>query len=170
MEESTWEQRFHVLTHILTHPTTSPSLHSQILVSTQIPCYLTWDFPPFLCIRESKVPLLLQWGFSLFFKRVSRLGFPETSWCCKCPFQQPPPLILAVGVDPAPPQWGDEQRIEYFRKRMRRKRLCSTVPPVIPFIVPNMLLLLLLMWNPLSLRVQRSWRQQQCYRGIAGVL
>ncbi|XXG45934.1 hypothetical protein AAC387_Pa02g0891 [Persea americana] len=155
MEESTWEQRFHVLTHILTHQTTSPSLHSQLFVSTYIPCYLTWDFPPFLCNRKSRIPLLFQWGLSLFFKRVSRFGFPETSWRCKCPFQQPPPLMLAVGVEPAPSQFGDEQRMEYLRKRLTRKRLRSSILPVIPFIVPNMLLLLLLMWNPLSLRVRR---------------
>ncbi|XP_058074029.1 uncharacterized protein LOC131222836 [Magnolia sinica] len=162
MEETRWEQRIHALTHIMVHPTTTPSLHSQLLVSTQIPCYLSWDFPPFLCNKDTAarsgtpfIPLLLQWGISLFFKRVSRFCLPETSWRCKCPFQQPPPLILAAGVEPAPPQWSKEQRREYYRKRLRRKRLVSDVPPLIPFIVPNMLLFLLLLWNPLSLRARQ---------------
>ncbi|KAL6005993.1 hypothetical protein ACLOJK_040038 [Asimina triloba] len=162
MEETSWEQRIHAVTCILTHPTTTPSLHSQLLISTQIPCYLTWDYPPFLCSRNraTPIPLLLRWGISLFFKRLSRFCLPETSWRSKCPFQQPPPLILAAGIDPAPPQWSDELRREYVRKRLRRKRLVSDVPPFIPFVVPNLLLFLLLLWNPMSLQVprRRPWK------------
>ncbi|OVA11513.1 hypothetical protein BVC80_9009g47 [Macleaya cordata] len=154
MEETRWEQRFHALTHLLTHPTIAPSLHSQLFISTQIPCYLNWDYPPVLCNRgdhDHNFPSLhLKWGFSLFLKRVSRLGCPETSWRSKCPFQQPPPLILAKGLE-APSQWGEEQRREFFRKRLKRKRLGNNIHPLIPFLVPNFLLLSLLRLKPFSL-------------------
>jgi hypothetical protein len=77
---------------------------------------------------------LLRWGFSLFLQRVCRFGLPETSWRSKCPFQQPPPLILAKGVKEA--QWGEERRKEYVRKKLRRKRLGSIVHPLIPILIP----------------------------------
>ncbi|KAJ6925910.1 hypothetical protein NC651_010373 [Populus alba x Populus x berolinensis] len=123
MEDTTWEQRLQALTHLLTSPATTPPLYSQFFISTQIPCYLKWDYPPILCNKDTKTfpSLLLRWGFSLFLKRASRLGCPETSWRSKCPYQQPPPLILAKGLEEA--QWGDEQRREYVRKRLRRKKL-----------------------------------------------
>ncbi|KAK2642374.1 hypothetical protein Ddye_024137 [Dipteronia dyeriana] len=149
MEETTWEQRIQALTHILTSPTTTPSLHSQLFISTRIPCYLNWDYPPLLCTKPSAdgFPCLyLRWGFSLFLKRVSRLGLPHTSWRSKCPYQQPPPVILAVGVEEA--EWGDEQRREYVRKRMRRRRLGINVNPLIATVLPNLMLLSLLLWNP----------------------
>ncbi|KAF9611604.1 hypothetical protein IFM89_033608 [Coptis chinensis] len=151
MEETTWERRLVAVTHILTHQTTTPSLHSQFFISNQIPCYLNWDYPPILCNKntQNKFPsLYLKWGFSLFLKRVSRLGCPETSWRSKCPFQQPPPLILAKGVEEVPAQWGEEERRGYYRKRLRRKRLGSDVNPLIPFLVPNLFLLSLLVWDP----------------------
>ncbi|KAG6594585.1 hypothetical protein SDJN02_10557, partial [Cucurbita argyrosperma subsp. argyrosperma] len=151
MEESPWPQKLQVLTHILLCPTTAPPLASQYFVATKIPCYLNWDYPPLLCPKPSIFPFLslhLQWGFSLFLKRLSRFALPKTSWRSKCPFQHPPPLILAKGVDPA--QWGDEQRRTYVRMRLRRKRLGSDVHPLIPIIIPNMLLFSLLLWNPLS--------------------
>ncbi|XP_068648837.1 uncharacterized protein [Aristolochia californica] len=157
MEETRWSQRLQALTHLLIHPTVNPSLHSQLFISSQVPCYLNWDFPPFLCNKSHEgypLPLLLKWGFSLFLKRVSSLGLPATSWRCKCPFQQPPPLILAAGVEPVPENFGEEQKRAYRRKRLRRKRLGSDVHPLIPFVVPNLLLFLLLKWNPLSLRVK----------------
>ncbi|KAL5772352.1 hypothetical protein ACOSQ2_012276 [Xanthoceras sorbifolium] len=149
MEETTWEQRIQALTHILTSPTTTPSLHSQFFISTQIPCYLNWDYPPVLCTKPAAAgfpSLYLRWGFSLFLKRVSRFGLPHTSWRSKCPYQQPPPLILAEGVEEA--DWGDEQRREYVRRRLRRKRLGSDVNPLIPTVLPNLLLFSLLLWNP----------------------
>ena len=148
MEDTTWEQRLQALTHLLTSPTTTPPLYSQFFISTQIPCYLKWDYPPILCTKDTKTfpSLLLRWGFSLFLKRASRLGCPETSWRSKCPYQQPPPLILAKGLEEA--QWGDEQRREYVRKRLRRKKLVSNVNPFIPILVPNLLLFSLMLWNP----------------------
>jgi hypothetical protein len=148
MEDTTWEQRLQALTHLLTSPTTTPPLYSQFFISTQIPCYLKWDYPPILCAKDTKTfpSLLLRWGFSLFLKRASRLGCPETSWRSKCPYQQPPPLILAKGLEEA--QWGDEQRREYARKRLRRKKLVSNVNPFIPILVPNLLLFSLMLWNP----------------------
>lgn len=149
MEDTTWEQRLEAVTHVLTSPTTSPSLHSQFFISTQIPCYLNWDYPPVLCNKPSAKTfpsLHFRWGISLFLKRVSRFGLPETSWRSKCPFQQPPPLILAKGVEEA--RWGEEQRREYVRKRLARKRLCNDVNPLIPVLLPNMLLFSLLLWNP----------------------
>ncbi|XP_038690126.1 uncharacterized protein LOC119988934 [Tripterygium wilfordii] len=149
MEDTTWEQRIHALTHILTSPTTNPPLHSQFFISTQIPCYLNWDYPPILCNKPTTTgfpSLHLRWGFSLFLKKISRSGPPKTSWRCKCPYQQPPPLILAKGVEEA--QWGDEQRRVYVRRRLRRKRLGSDVNPLIPILVPNLFLFSLLLWNP----------------------
>ncbi|KAA3490464.1 hypothetical protein ERO13_A05G159200v2 [Gossypium hirsutum] len=152
MEESTWEQKLQALTHILTSPTTSPPLHSQLFISTQIPCFLNWDFPPILCNKPNShtfPSLHLKWGISLFLKRVSRLGVPETSWRSKCPYYQPPPLILAKGVDEA--QWVDAQKREYVRKRLRRKRLESHVHPLIPILIPDLLLFSLLWFNPFPL-------------------
>ncbi|KAJ4703532.1 Transmembrane protein [Melia azedarach] len=148
MEETTWEQRLLALTHILTSPTTSPSLHSQFFVSAQIPCYMNWDYPPIFCSKSAnRFPSLhLKWGFSLFIKRVSRFGLPQTSWRSKCPYQQPPPLILAKGLEEA--QWGDEQKRQYVRRRLRRKRLGCDVNPLIPTLLPNILLFSLLLWNP----------------------
>ncbi|XP_062017276.1 uncharacterized protein LOC133733642 [Rosa rugosa] len=144
-EDTTWEQRLNALTHILINPTTTPPLHSQFFISTQIPCYLNWDYPPVLCTKSPSYTHL-KWGISLFLKRVFKLGPPETSWRSKCPYQIPPPLILAKGVEEA--QWDPEQKRLYFRKRLRRKRFAPDVNPWIPFLIPNMLLLSLLLWNP----------------------
>ncbi|GKV47740.1 hypothetical protein SLEP1_g54609 [Rubroshorea leprosula] len=149
MEDASWEQKLHTLTHILTSPTTAPTLHSQFFVSTQIPCYLNWDYPPVLCTKPNSdtfPSLHLRWGFSLFLKRVSRLGLPETSWRCKCPYQQPPPLILAKGVDES--RWDEVQRKEYARRRLRRKRLIRNVHPTIPVLVPNLIAIFLLFYFP----------------------
>ncbi|CAN4084105.1 unnamed protein product [Withania somnifera] len=149
MEETTWDQRIQALTHILLNPTTKPSFESQIFISCQVPCYLNWDYPPILCTKYSTSTfpsVYLKWAFSVYLKRVSRLGAPLTSWRSKCPYQQPPPLILAKGVEEA--QWGDEERIQYVRKRFKRRYLGSDVHPLIAFIVPNVLLFSLLFWNP----------------------
>ncbi|KAL0542796.1 hypothetical protein IC582_017873 [Cucumis melo] len=151
MEETPWSQKLQALTHILLCPDTAPPLASQFFIATKIPCYLNWDYPPLLCPKSSIFPFLslhLQWGFSLFLKKLSRFGLPKTSWRSKCPYQLPPPLILAKGVHPA--QWDDEQRINYARMRLRRKRLGSDVHPLIPIMIPNMLLFTLLLWNPFS--------------------
>ncbi|XP_010052275.2 uncharacterized protein LOC104440991 [Eucalyptus grandis] len=147
MEETTWEQKLHTLTHLLTTRTTAPSLHSQFLVSSLVPCYLRWDYPPLLCSRApSPDLLLLRWSLSLFLRRLPRLGLPETSWRCKCPYQQPPPPVLAAGVGEA--RWGDAERREYFRRRLRRGRLGREVNPLVPILVPNLLLFSLLLWDP----------------------
>ncbi|XP_009757118.1 uncharacterized protein LOC107783251 [Nicotiana tabacum] len=149
MEDTRWDQRIQALTHIITNPTTKPSLDSQIFISSQVPCYLNWDYPPILCTKYSTntfPSVNLRWALSVFLKRVSRLGAPETSWRSKCPYQQPPPLILAKGLEEA--HWGDEQRRLYVRKRFKRRHLGSDVHPLIPFIVPNLLLFSLLLWNP----------------------
>ncbi|KAK6917612.1 hypothetical protein RJ641_018363 [Dillenia turbinata] len=155
MEETTWEQRITAITHIITNPTTTPSLYSQLFISTNIPCYLNWDYPPILCNKSQATfpPLLLRWGFSLFLKRVSRLGAPETSWRSKCPYQVPPPLILAKGEEEA--KWDEEGKREYVRQRLRRKRLGNNVHPFIPIMVPNLLLFSLLLslfksWNAID--------------------
>lgn len=143
MENTKWEQILQALTHILTTPTTQPSIHSQFFISTQIPCYLNWDYPPVFCPKSVE----LRWAVSLFFKRVSRFGLPQTSWRSKCPYFQPPPLVLAKGVEEA--KWGDEQKMrDYVRGRFRRKRLVSDVNPLIPILLPNLLLFSLLLWNP----------------------
>ncbi|XP_054781220.1 uncharacterized protein LOC129288596 [Prosopis cineraria] len=143
MENTTWTQRLHALTHILTSPTATPTLHSQFFLSGQIPCYLNWDYPPILCPKPS---ILTRWSLSLFLRRIFRLGPPKTSWRCKCPFQQPPPLVLAKGLEEA--QWGEQERREYVRKRLARKRLVRNVNPVIPVLLPNLFLLSLLLWDP----------------------
>lgn len=138
----TWEQRHHALTHILTHPpTTTPSLHSQFFISTQIPStYLHFhsnsDYPPLFNHQ-------FRWAFRLFLRRVSRL---EASWRAKCPYQQPPPLVLAKGVQP--PKWGDEDKREYVKKRLRRKRLGNHLNPWIPILLPNLILFSFLLWDP----------------------
>ncbi|XP_010928503.1 uncharacterized protein [Elaeis guineensis] len=157
VEESSapsWEQRIQALTHILTNPTTAPSLHSQLFVATHIPCFLRWDYPPFLCpAASSPFPSpLLRWSFSLFLSRAARLGLPRSSWRSKCPFQQPPPLVLSSAVEAAPPRWGPEERRAYFRRRLRRGRLGVRVPPILVFAVPNLALLSLLFWDPTWLR------------------
>lgn len=147
MDDTTWEERLYAVTHILTSPTISPPLHSQFFISTQIPCYLNWDYPPVLCTKSTNFPSFhLRFGISIFLKRFSRLGLPEISWRSQCPFQQPPPLILAKGVDEA--QWGEEERRKYLRKRLRKKRLVSDIHPLTPILIPNILLLSLLLWNP----------------------
>ncbi|CAI9279630.1 unnamed protein product [Lactuca saligna] len=114
MEETTWEQRHHALTHILTHHTTTPSLHAQFFIATQIPCYLDWEYPPILCPKHHE----FRWALSLFMKRVS---VKKASWRSKCPYQLPQPLVLAKGVEE--PKWGEEDKIQYVKKRLRRKRL-----------------------------------------------
>lgn len=154
MEKTSWVQRLNALTHILTNPTTTPPLHSQLFIATQIPCYLNWDYPPLLCPQSSTAaaalspPPLMRWAFSQFLKRARRFGLPETSWRSKCPYQLPPPLVLAKGMEEA--RWGEEERINYVRTRLRRKRLGSNVNPLIPIIVPNLLLFSLLFWDPIT--------------------
>ncbi|KAG8385516.1 hypothetical protein BUALT_Bualt03G0053400 [Buddleja alternifolia] len=148
MENTSWDQKLQALTHILTSPTSSPPLHSQLFIATQIPCYLNWDYPPLLCHHSSAAPPpLLKWAFSRFLKRASRFGLPETSWRSKCPYQLPPPLVLAKGVEEA--QWGEEDKRKYVWSRLTRKRLGSNVHPLIPIIVPNLLMLSLLFWDPI---------------------
>ncbi|KAK9051688.1 hypothetical protein SSX86_028316 [Deinandra increscens subsp. villosa] len=143
MEETTWEQKHHALTHILTHPTTTPSLHSQLFISTQIPCYLNWDYPPILCPKYNQ----FQWAVGLFLKRVSKFGVTnQGSWRSKCPYQQPPPLVLAKGVEQ--PKWDDEDKIEYVKRRFRRKKLGNDINPWIPILLPNLILLSFLFWDP----------------------
>lgn len=88
----------------------------------------------------------MRWGLSLFLKRVSTLGLPQTSWRSKCPYQQPPPLVLAKGVEEA--KWEDEEIREYVKKRLKRKRLGSDMNPLIPTLLPNLVLFSLLLWNP----------------------
>ncbi|WCJ27089.1 hypothetical protein M5689_008863 [Euphorbia peplus] len=146
MEKTTWEERQIALTHILTSPTTTPPLYSQFFISTQIPSYFKWDYYPPILTFQNSGNSHLNWGISLFLKRVSRMGFPQTSWRSKCPYQQPPPLILAKGVEEA--EWADEKKREYVRKRMRRGRYGKNVNPLIPILIPNLLLLSLLLWNP----------------------
>lgn len=150
MDKTSWEQKLHALTHILTSPTNSPPLHSQLFVATQIPCYLNWDYPPLLCRRPASPPPLIAWAFSHFIKRARRFGLPETSWRSKCPYQLPPPLILAKGVAEA--EWGPEERTRYVRSRFKRKRLGINVHPSIPILLPNLFLLSLLFWDPISLQ------------------
>ncbi|CAI8583959.1 unnamed protein product [Vicia faba] len=145
MDETTWSQKLHALTHILTNPTTTPSLHSQFFIATQIPCYLNWDYPPFLCSNPS---LLHKWKLLYFLKRVTPMGAPKTSWRSKCPFQQPPPLILAKGVEEA--QWGNEERKGYVRKRFSRKHFGRDLNPLFAILFPNVLLLSLMIWSPFS--------------------
>ncbi|CAL9235447.1 unnamed protein product [Arabidopsis halleri] len=142
MEETTWEQRLQAVTHILTNPTTKPSLHSQFLIGTLIPNYISWDYPPIYSPTH-----LRQWWVSQFFKRVSRFGLPDTSWRSNCPYYQPPAAVMAAGVEEG--KWGREERREYARKRLRRKKLVNEVNPYIPLLVPNLLLFTLLLWDPL---------------------
>ncbi|KAL0363411.1 UNVERIFIED_CONTAM: hypothetical protein Scaly_1296300 [Sesamum calycinum] len=142
-----WEQILNAVTHILTNPTTSPPLHSQLFIATQIPCYINWDYPPLLCRQSSSTAV--RWAFSRFLRRASRFGLPETSWRSKCPYQLPPPLVLAQGVEEA--QWAEEEKRKYVRRRLRRKRLGSDVHPLIPIILPNLLLFPLLFWDPIQL-------------------
>ncbi|ESW20118.1 hypothetical protein PHAVU_006G182500 [Phaseolus vulgaris] len=142
MEEASWEQRLQALTHILTSPTTTPSLHSQFFIATQIPCYLNWDYPPFLCSNPN---ILRKWLCSFFLKRVLGTAPPQTSWRSKCPFHQPQPLILAEGLQD--PNWAPQERRAYVRKRMARK-LRKNVNPALYILIPNLLLLSLMIWNP----------------------
>lgn len=74
------------------------------------------------------------------------MGAPKTSWRSKCPFHQPPPLILAKGVEEA--KWGNEERKGYVRKRLSRKPLGRELNPLLAVLLPNVLLLSLLIWNP----------------------
>ncbi|XP_031482118.1 uncharacterized protein LOC116252155 [Nymphaea colorata] len=151
MEETTLEERSRVLAHILTVPTTQPSLYDQFFISRQMPCYLKWDYPPVFCKRNNNgwLPLHFQYGLLLFFRRCVKLGLPETSWRCKCPFQQPPPLTIAKGVEPASLQLNTEKKRELARKILNRKRWISRVHPLIPFLVPNVALFMLFFHNPL---------------------
>ncbi|CAI9087398.1 OLC1v1021455C1 [Oldenlandia corymbosa var. corymbosa] len=149
MEETTWEQRINALTHIITSPTTSPSLHSQYFIATQIPCYLHWDYPPILCNQSSSQnfpSIQLKWALLTYLKRVSGCDFPRDSWRSKCAYQIPPPIKLADGVEEA--RWGEAERREYVRRRLRRRRLGSDVNPWIPILIPNLFLFWLFFWNP----------------------
>ncbi|KAL9243631.1 hypothetical protein vseg_017492 [Gypsophila vaccaria] len=148
MEDTRWEERLNTVTHILTTPTTTPTLHSQYLISTQLPCYLNWDYPPLLCPHPNT---LLKWTISSFFlKRLPFFGrahaHPLTSWRSKCPYSLPTPLLLAHGVHP--PMWDDESKRLFLRSRLRRRRLQSRVNPWVPFLGPNLFLFSLLLWNP----------------------
>jgi len=45
-------------------------------------------------------------------------------------------------------RWGDQESREYARKRLARERIVRNVNPLIPVLIPNLLLLSLLLWNP----------------------
>ncbi|KAL4643994.1 hypothetical protein ACB092_02G131500 [Castanea dentata] len=65
----------------------TPPLHSRFFVSTQVPCYLNWDYISTNPLQQ--VPSLhLRWGgISLFLKRVFiKFRLPETSSRFNCPF------------------------------------------------------------------------------------
>ncbi|XWS19636.1 hypothetical protein CRYUN_Cryun31cG0032700 [Craigia yunnanensis] len=66
--------------HIITSPIKSLPLHSQFFVSTQIPCYLNWDFPPILCNKPNidSFPSPEVWILS-FPQKGHKIGSPETS-------------------------------------------------------------------------------------------
>ncbi|XP_015067156.1 uncharacterized protein LOC107011973 [Solanum pennellii] len=146
MEDTTWNQRIQALTHIILNPTTKPSFESQIFISNQIPCYLNWDYPPILCTKITFPSVYLKWAFSYYLKWISRLGAPETSWRSKCPYQQPPPLILAKGVEEA--QWGDEERRQFVRKRFKKRIFSREGNIFVLAILPNILALLFIFRNP----------------------
>ncbi|KAI4374130.1 hypothetical protein MLD38_012163 [Melastoma candidum] len=135
----------HALTHLLTTPSTAtPDLHSQLLISTLLhPSALPSHYPPVLSSPPSRH---LGHGLGLFLRRISPFRAPTTSWRSKCPYQQPPPAVLARGLEEA--RWGDEGRRAYFRARLRRKRLGSDLHPLVPFLIPNLLLFTLLLWDP----------------------
>ncbi|CAH9121997.1 unnamed protein product [Cuscuta epithymum] len=140
MEDIEWEQRHHVLTHIISSPEpTPPPLYSQFFISTQVPCYLNWHYPPLLC----PTPLLRKWALSRF---LNRLTAPETSWRSQCPYSQPPPVVLAKGLEAA--NWGDEEKREYAMKRVKRRPLARRLHPFFAVMVPNILALSLFLWNP----------------------
>ncbi|CAN6276009.1 unnamed protein product [Urochloa humidicola] len=104
----TWSQRAEALTHILTHPSHSPSLHSQLLVASRVPCPPPGPtpYPPFLCPGGAGASLL-RWALaSVFLPRAARLGLPPSSWRSRCPFQLPPPLVPSSAIEPAPERWG----------------------------------------------------------------
>ncbi|XP_073026469.1 uncharacterized protein [Primulina eburnea] len=145
MEKTSWEQRMNVLTHVLTTRSTSPPLHSQLFIATQIPCY-----PPLFSHQSSSAafpPPLLEWIVSRFLERISTFGLHQASWRSRSPFQLPRPLVLAEGVEVA--QWSEEEKREYAWKRFHRRRLGNNVNPWIPIVIPNMLLLSLLFWDPI---------------------
>ncbi|KAH7568871.1 hypothetical protein JRO89_XS06G0065000 [Xanthoceras sorbifolium] len=145
LEEEDAEDRLEVMADIIDSNSLSPCSALDSFLLNRLPCKV----PTCSVVRVLAAgfpSLYLRWGFSLFLKRVSRFGLPHTSWRSKCPYQQPPPLILAEGVEEA--DWGDEQRREYVRRRLRRKRLGSDVNPLIPTVLPNLLLFSLLLWNP----------------------
>ncbi|KZV51119.1 hypothetical protein F511_01911 [Dorcoceras hygrometricum] len=135
MENNSWEQKMIALTHILTTPTTSPHLHYQLFIATQLPCYLH-------CHPSSApafTPPLLKWAISRSIERISRSGLHQASWRSICP----------PGVEE--PRWSDEEKRRYVWKRFTRKRLGCDVNPWIPIVIPNMLLLSLLLWDPIPL-------------------
>ncbi|GAB2231377.1 hypothetical protein Droror1_Dr00010383 [Drosera rotundifolia] len=144
MEGTKWEERLNALVHILASPSTTPSLHSQLFIATQLPSYHRWHhYPPLLA---ASCAIRLRWEFSYFLRRTSRLGLPVTSWRCKCPYHIPPPLILAEGVEEA--RWDEEGMRAYARKRLFRKIRGSRLNRWFVILVPNLLALSLLLWNP----------------------
>ncbi|KAL0919431.1 hypothetical protein M5K25_011525 [Dendrobium thyrsiflorum] len=151
----TWEDRIETLSHILTHPTKTPSLHSQLFVAARFPCFLRWDYPPFLC--EAGASVILRWSSALFFRRVTGLERPTASWRSKCPFQHPPPMLLSCAEEPAPARWTPELLRERVRRRFRRGRLGLRVPPLLVVAVPNLVLLLLLFRDPNWAQHREKW-------------
>ncbi|CAN8287560.1 unnamed protein product [Cochlearia groenlandica] len=145
-EETKWEDRIQAMAHILTSQTTNPSLHSQFLIGSLIPSYISWDYPPVYSHHQNHL-LIRRWWLSQFIKRVSRLGLEDTSWRSNCPYYQPPATVMAVGVEEG--KWGREERREYARKRFKRKKIVSDVNPFLPLILPNLLLFTLLFWDPI---------------------
>ena len=155
MEEIGWNERTRAVTHLLTSPpaeVATPPLHSQVFLAAAAPCYVRWDFPPFLC-RRSGEPPLFSWSIKFFISKLRNGGRPYAlSWRSNCPFQQPPPLVLSSAVDPPPENPSPESLRAYFRRRLRRRRPGFEVPGPVAVMLPNMALFSLLLWDPLSLR------------------
>ncbi|XP_020598902.1 uncharacterized protein LOC110038405 [Phalaenopsis equestris] len=159
----TWEDRIETLTHLLIHPTKTPSLHSQLFVAARFPCFLRWDYPPFLC--EPDAPETLRWSTALFLRRVTGFERPTASWRSKCPFQIPPPMVLSCAEEPAPARWEPEVLRERLRRRLRRGgmrrlrrgRLGLRVPPLLVVAVPNLVLLLFLFCDPNWAQRRDNW-------------
>lgn len=84
-------------------------------------------------------------------KRFENWGLPETSWENKMPWHDPPPKILARGLQRPPEKFdSEEERLAFNRQARKRKKFLTGCPPTWSFMVANFALIAFLVYNPLG--------------------
>eukprot|EP00249_Psilotum_nudum_P028875 c38854_g1_i1 orf=205-690(+) len=105
------------------------------------------DYPrPFLDIGEVR-GMLREVGDR--FRKIQMWKLRETSWENKMPWHNPRATFLAKGLEWPPEKFdSDEDRRAFYRRARERKPFLIGVLPTWTSMIPNLVLLFVLIYNP----------------------